>query len=73
MELLNITLSVLNEPINHIINDIKTTFGDHIILWDDPWDHSEENDVTYFLTVVITEQDRDEFFIYLKTNGFTEV
>ena len=70
MELSNVTLSISIEPINQIINNIKKTFGDRIILWDYPY---VDSDVTNFIIVVIKEQDKDDFFTYLKTLGFRKV
>ena len=76
-DLLNITLCVSNESIDPIITDITEKFGNKIILWDrqwqERWDDFEASDLMTFITLVIEEKQRDEFFKYLKTVRFTQI
>ena len=76
-DLLNITLCVYNESIDWIVSDIKEKFGTKIILWDrqwdERWDDFEESDLITFITLVIEEKQKDEFFRYLKILRFTQI
>lgn len=71
MELINVTLSVTNEPLDPIVDSI----GEHvnIIHTEEPWTDEDVETTRYFITIVIEESIKNMLFVYLQEKGFQEV